>query len=953
MGDRDNQRAADTFSFGPFCLIAAERLLKKADEPVQLGGRALDILITLIDRAGDVVSREELISRVWPDVTVEEANLRVHIANLRKALGDGRDGARYITNVPGRGYCFVAPVQRWAQGGVSSAAMVRPVRTQTLPARLERMIGRDETIKTVVAEVASRRFVSIVGPGGVGKTTVALAVAHAMASDFGDAVCFVDLSALHDGALVVTAVASLVGCISQTQDSLPRLSAFLADKRILLVLDSCEHVMESVALMTEHLFREGAFVHIMATTREALRVEGENIHMLQPLDSPRSEVGLTVVEALASPAVQLFMDRAAAGGYRHDLSDEEAPVVAGICRKLDGIPLAIEVVASRAGAYGVSGLAQLINDRLILHWRGRRSHPRHQTLQVTLDWSYNLLSEPEQAIFTTLSVFVGTFTLEMAQAVIGEPDVLEVANVIASLVEKSLISVFQAGDASSYRLLDTTRAYASFKLARREEENAIARRHALYFAERLAPIRSNILQDRNLSSYSRHVGDIRAALEWSFSTSGDASVGVALGAEAAPLFLGLSMLSECRFWCQKTIRALGEEDRGTKLELALQLSLAISSIYVHGNSEEVGTALEHGLTLADSSGDSEYQLHLLAGLNLFRTRLADFGGALAAAERYVAVAKKIGRPREIVAAEWMLGASYHLLGNQASAQHSYKIGFERAAAAGIRQMHSYGYDHQVRALIGDARTLWLRGFPDQAARRAHQGIEVAERQNHPVSLCICLLYAIPVFLWRGDQLIAEDLIERLIACAGKHSLAPYHAGGLGLRGELMLAKGKTMLGVEALRTALSTLQDERQYILSFAFSRALAEGLARSGQPAEATTIIDALVADATHDSGTFELPNVLRVQAEVLLAAAVANWPAAETSLIGSLDCAREQSALGWELRSAIALCRLWVDRGRVDEARRLLVDVYERFTEGFGTADLSEAERQLRALGVRPPLC
>jgi ATP/maltotriose-dependent transcriptional regulator MalT len=322
---------------------------------------------------------------------------------------------------------------------------------------------------------------------------------------------------------------------------------------------------------------------------------------------------------------------------------------------------------------------------------------------------------------------------------------------------------------------------------------------------------------------------------------------------------------------------LGEEDRGTTLELALQLSLAISSIYVHGNSDEVGIALEHGLSLAESLGDSEYELHFLAGLNLFRTRLADFGGALAAAERYAAVAKKIGRLREIVAAEWMLGASYHLIGNQASAQHSYKIGFERAAASGISQIHSYGYNHQVRALIGDARTLWLRGYPDQAARRAHQGIEVAERQNHPVSLCICLLYAVPVFLWRGDQLVAEDLIERLIACAGKHSLAPYHAGGLGLRGELMLARGKTMSGVEALRTALSILQDERQYILSCGFSRALAEGLALTGHPAEAITIIDALVADATHDSGTFELPNLLRVQAEVLLAAAPANWPAAE----------------------------------------------------------------------------
>ena len=342
-------------------------------------------------------------------------------------------------------------------------------------------------------------------------------------------------------------------------------------------------------------------------------------------------------------------------------------------------------------------------------------------------------------------------------------------------------------------------------------------------------------------------------------------------------------------------------------------------------------------------------MHLLGGLNLFRTRLADFGDALAAAERYAAIARQHGGPSEIVAAEWMLGASHHLVGNQDSAQHSYEIGFERAAAAGVSQVHSYGYDHQVRALIGYARTLWLRGLPDQAAQLAHQGIEVAGRQEHPVTLCICLLYATPVFLWRRDQQIAEDLIERLIAWAAKYSLAPYHAGGLGLRGELMLARGETQLGVDALHTALSTLQTERQYILSSAFSRALAEGLARTGHLAEATIMIDALVADASRGSGTFELPDLLRARAAVLLETSPANWPPAEASLKNSLDCARQQSALGWELRSAIALSRLWVDHGREDAARSLLTGVYERFTEGFATADLIEAKRQLRALGVQ----
>jgi hypothetical protein len=300
-------------------------------------------------------------------------------------------------------------------------------------------------------------------------------------------------------------------------------------------------------------------------------------------------------------------------------------------------------------------------------------------------------------------------------------------------------------------------------------------------------------------------------------------------------------------------------------------------------------------------------------------------------------------------AEWMLGASYHLVGSQAAAQNSFECGFRHAGEAGVSEVHSFGYDHHVRALIGYARTLWDRGLPDQAAQLGHRAIELAGRQQHPVTLCICLLYVTQVFLWRGDQQVAEEIIERLIAYAGRYSLRPYYAGGLGLRGELMLAGGETKAGIEALRTALSILRTERHFILSSAFSRALAEGLARTGQSTEATSIIDEIVADAMGGPGTFELPDLMRARAAVLLAASPANHPAAETLLRDSLDCARQQSALGWELRSALALSRLWADHNRVDEARMLLADVYGRFTEGFCTADLTEAQRQLRAFEAR----
>jgi predicted ATPase len=584
---------AEVFQFGPFRLIASERLLVNKGEPVVLGGRAFDILVALLERAGEVVSHGELIKRVWPDVVVEESSLRVHIAGLRRVIGDGRDGVRYVTNIPARGYCFVAPVQRLSQ------RLVERVKLRSIPARLQRMIGRDGTVETLRAAITSKRFVSIVGPGGVGKTTVAVAVAHEKAADFGGAIFFVDLSALRDDALVVSAVASAAGCLSQAQDSLTRLLAFLADKRVLLVLDNCEHVIESVAKLAEGLFRAAPLVHILTTTREALRVEGENIYLLESLDSPSSEVTSTAAKVLVSPAARLFMDRAAAGGYRRELTDEEAPVVASICRQLGGLPLAIELTASRASAYGIGGLAQQIGDRLMLLWQGRRSVPRHRTLRAMLDWSYDLLSEREQAILCALSVFVGAFTLEMARAVAFEldRDDLQVEGVVTSLVEKSLISVSQTDHASSYRLLDTTQAYAAAKLKERGETDAIARRHACYLTGHLAGVRANVSMDRDVTTYAREIGDIRAALEWSFSPSGDSSVGVVLAADAVPLFLRMSMPSECRQWSLEAIRALTDEDRGTKLELPLQLSLAISSTYVHGTSEEAGTVWNAGSLL--------------------------------------------------------------------------------------------------------------------------------------------------------------------------------------------------------------------------------------------------------------------------------------------------------------------------------------------------------------------
>src|SRR6201998_2947399 len=298
----------------------------------------------------------------------------------------------------------------------------------------------------VSERLAAERFVSIVGPGGMGKTTVAISVAHALLNGFGDAVSFVDLSLLTNPRLVPTAVASALGFMIQAHDPFGSLVAFIGDKNLLLILDNCEHVIDSAAELAERVVSEAPQAHILATSREALRVEGECVHFLYSLACPPGHADLTAAEVLRYPAAQLFMERAAASGHVASLSDIEAPIVGTICRRLDGIALAIELAASRAGSLGIRGIAELLDNRFSLLWHGRRTAlPRHQTLNAMLDWSYNLLPEHERAVFRRLSVFVGDFTIEAACAVASEMELDEarIAEILQSLVAKSLLSTTQ------------------------------------------------------------------------------------------------------------------------------------------------------------------------------------------------------------------------------------------------------------------------------------------------------------------------------------------------------------------------------------------------------------------------------------------------------------------------------------------------------------------------------
>ena len=462
-----------SFVFGPFRLLLAQRVLLQDDRALRLGSRAFDLLAFLVQRAGQVVANDELMAQVWPNVHVDEGSLRVHVAALRKALGDG-----YIANAPGRGYSFVAPVSREQMGLPSSAP---DPAASNLPISLTRVIGRREIIATLAAQLRVRRFLTILGPGGIGKTTVAVAVAQALTGAYADGIRFVGLGSLADPALVPATVLAAFGQMPK-EDAMTSLVAGLRDKHVLIVLDDCERVVQAAAALAETLLQAAPGIAILATSREALRADGEWVQRLPSLAVPPKSESLSAADALTFAAVQLFNERAMAGMHGFTLADDDVPIAVDICRRLDGIPLAIELAAARVDVYGLKGLAALINDRLLLAAQGRRTaQPRHQTLRAMLDWSYDLLSETEAAVLRRLALFTDEFSLDAAMVVAGDVAGAQLTDHLASLIRKSLIVADLAGEVTRYRLLVTTRLYASEKLRAAGEDRDAARRHAEYY----------------------------------------------------------------------------------------------------------------------------------------------------------------------------------------------------------------------------------------------------------------------------------------------------------------------------------------------------------------------------------------------------------------------------------------------------------------------------------------
>ena len=727
------------YRFGRVEVRPAERRVLVGGTPAALGGRAFDVLVALIERRDRVVTKDELLDLAWPGLVVEENNLQVQVSALRRILGPDA-----IATVSGHGYRFTLEPD-----ALGDAAPVAPAgRRHRLPAPLTRFIGRAREKREVAALLAASPLVTLSGFGGTGKTRLAIEVATEGAEGYPDGAWLVELAPLADAQLVPQAIANALGVregrAESGRDVLAALAEHVRDRRLLLVLDNCEHLVEACARLAKALLESSPGLRILATSREALRVGGESVYPLSPLAVAELGPGAPAEAVAANEAAMLFVDRASLAQPGFRLTDANAAAVAGICRQLDGIPLAIELAAARARALPVETIAERVGQRLPLGSGDPTMHARQRTVRALIDWSHDLLAEEERIALRRLAVFAGGWTVEAAEAVVtgGPVDEPAVLDLLVSLVEKSL--VVPERDSGRYRLLDTVRHYALERLEASGESAAVRSRHLAWFL-RLAEAASAEL-----------VGPAQAA--WLARL--DPERGNFLAAHA---------------WCDL---ADGGAEAGLRLVRALRRYAVNRGM----------PGLAHRMVL-EALARPGAQARMLARCRaLFDAgQLDSWMGRYAAARGFLAeslaIARELGDAAREEAALQALGLVLLGLGDLRAAGIHFEEALGRARALGNRR-------ELAAALIALAQLRRLEGTPDAAGALYGEAAAIARELGDRETIAIAVLNLAMVAIDRAEPERSRESIAEAIAIAAETGSKPVAQGALDACAGLAAARGQ-------------------------------------------------------------------------------------------------------------------------------------------------------------------
>jgi predicted ATPase/DNA-binding winged helix-turn-helix (wHTH) protein len=608
-------RTSDCYAFGPFRLLADRRELSAHGVPVVIGQRAIEVLVALVLRHGELVSKDELMAAVWPGLVVEENNLAVHVSVLRKILGKTGDAKPYLQTVAGRGYRFVADVTheslprsekpKTAVDAPAPTTRAHPDGPHNLPSALTRLIGRAEELEAIKAGLKSSRLVTLTGTGGVGKTRLAIETGTQLLADYEDGAWIAELAPVQDARFVLSIVSDVLGVSHAAEAGVDRLVAALKARQLLLILDNCEHVIAQIAALANVLVQKCARISILATSREPLAIAGEAVFRVPSLSSPAPTGELTAVEARSHPAVQLFVERATALGEAFSLTDDNAAAIAAICRRIDGIPLAIELAAPRLRVMSEQQLVDGLDWRFSLLTSGNRTAvPRHQTLHALIDWSYGLLSGDEQQMLRCCSLFAGSAAQSSIAAVAtitGIPPA-HVLDLLSSLVDKSLLLAERHWGEPHYRLLESTRYFARDRLVEAGELDW-HRLHAEHFVKRFVQATAEwetTAPEPWLARFGADIDNLRAALDWAFGPEGQRAIGLELVGYSHVMWSELGLMPEHRYWTERALAAV--EADTPAVVLARVLSWQAGEVREVDDPTDVDEALR-AAALYDELGD--------------------------------------------------------------------------------------------------------------------------------------------------------------------------------------------------------------------------------------------------------------------------------------------------------------------------------------------------------------
>jgi predicted ATPase/DNA-binding winged helix-turn-helix (wHTH) protein len=946
MGHLMEDKQPRSFAFGPFVLVPERQALLQGGAPVRLGGRALDILTALVERAGELVSKRELMACVWPDTVVDESNLKVNVAALRRALGDGGpDDARYIATVNGRGYRLIVPVTPCAATSIAPAPPAAP-RLHNLPTGTTRVLGRADAIDAIRRDFDVARLVTIAGPGGIGKTTVALAIAEHAIGAYRDGVWLVDLALTKAPHMTAGAIAAALGMASSAADSLAMLCHALRGRHMLLVLDSCEHIVDACATCAGALLAAAPDVRILVTSRAPLQLPGERVRRLPGLATPPSSQYLDAQEALMFPAVQLFVDRATDRVDSFTLRDADAPAVAEICRRLDGLALAIELAATRVDAFGVGGLLRQLDDRLGV-LAGRRSGPeRHRTLKATLVWSYGLLSAREALLLRAIAVFAGFFDIDGAAVVAAMPRA-ETAATLAQLAAKSLLMTDVDAPGIAYRLLETTHTYCTETLRASGDECGVRQRHAQHMCATLERAAGEWAQ-RPAAEWETTcrslLGDLRAALGWTGHAAPDAALSVRLTVAGLLLWNHFSLTEECHAHTAHAVAALDAAGlTGTALEMKLKLWLGGASMFTRGLKEQTMAALKRALCIATDIGDTDYELRCLMMIGIHALFAGQHAAARRTLERFAAVATRED-PSVLPEGDVHMGIAELFLGQLPCSRRR----LECLARRDLRYFGSYAVRYLsdpivlVRSVLTHVQ--WLTGSADTALRTVAAAMDDARQTQHHLSLNNILSYACAVLYWTGQYDACARHVAMLDDQVARHGLVTRGPVASFYGAAVAYARdGASPAVVAALQRAIDGFREVNHLARMPYYLGVLADALAHSGRAEAAGVTIRLALDTAQAQEERWCLPELLRIQAGI--ATLQGQTAQAATLLRAALEVAEETGTLAWRLRAATDLARLWRTGPRDAEARALLASVLGQFTEGFATGDLVDAAALLDA--------